>query len=121
MFVEVSSITPPAAAPGNGLFWVASLPGASCRLYRRPVAGDAVLRQSQLFHTDLTGTYAGWAYLAWGASWPVIPAGVTYTFYATCTAAAPDSRPATSPDVTALWPPKATPPPATPTPSAPAS
>ena len=117
MFVEVSSITPPTTVPGNGLFWVASLPGASCRLYRRAVTGDNILRFTTQFTVDLTGSQAGWAYLAWGSTWPVIPAGVTYTFYATCTAAAPDSRTATSPDVTAAWPPKVTAPPATPTPT----
>lgn len=111
MFALVYSVTPPAAAPGNGLIWVASLPGASCRLYRRPVAGDPVLHYTTTFTIPSSGTYTGWSELLWGAEWPVIAGGVTYTFYATCRAAAPDSRTATSPDVTAPWPPKATAPP----------
>ena len=105
MFTLVYSVAPPAVAPGNGLFYVASLPGASCRLHRLPVAGDNVSRSSNAFPTDSSG----WAYISWGASWPATSTAVTATFYGYCTAAAPDSRTAKSDNVSVQWPPKASP------------
>ena len=99
MFALIYEATPPTVSPGNGTFYVGSLPGASCRLYRLPVTGDSTLRRSGAFTIDSTGWYLG----AWGSSWPV--SNVTVSVYATCTAAAS----ATSPTVLVLWPAHATP------------
>jgi hypothetical protein len=98
MFALVYSATPPSASPGNGEFVVASLPAATCQLYRLPAAGDPRTRRSAAFTTD----GSGWAYVLWGASWPV--SNVTVTVYARCTAAAPDGRAAQSANVSVLWP-----------------
>jgi len=104
MFALVySPITPPLVSPGNGTFYVASLPGASCRLWRLPVTGDNNTKRSAAFTTDTSG----WAYVLWGSSWPI--SNVTVTVYATCTAAQPDKRTAQSANVNALWPPNASP------------
>jgi hypothetical protein len=99
MFALIYEATPPTVSPGNGTFYVGSLPGASCRLYRLPVTGDSTLRRSGAFTIDSTG----WYLAAWGSSWPV--SNVTVSVYATCTAAAS----ATSPTVLVLWPAHATP------------
>ena len=103
MFALLYSVTPPAVSPGNGVFYVGSLPGASCRLWRLPVAGDNATRRSSPFTTDASG----WYYAAWGSSWPI--SNVTVTVYATCTAASPDGRTAQSANMTALWPGHASP------------
>jgi hypothetical protein len=111
MFTLVYSVAPPAVAPGNGHFYVASLPGATCRLHRLPVTGDNVSRTSNPFTTDKS---SGWADILWGALWPATPTSVTAKFYGFCTAAAPDTRTAQSDYVSVQWPPRASP---TPTPS----
>jgi hypothetical protein len=110
MFTLVYSVAPPAVAPGNGLFYVASLPGATCRLHRLPVTGDNVSRTSNSFTTDSSG----WAYILWGALWPTTPTAVTARFYGYCTAHSPDTRTAQSDYVSVQWPPRASP---TPSPS----
>jgi hypothetical protein len=52
----------------------------------------------------------GWSYFSWHSDWPEAVNNVTVTFYATCTAAAPDLRAATSADFSVQWPPLAPPP-----------
>ncbi len=103
MFTLVYSVSPPAVSPGDGTFYVASLPHASCNMYRLAASGDNHLRKSKLFSTD----DSGWAYVMWGASWNI--SNVTVTIYAKCTAATPDTRTAQAANVTAHWPPKASP------------
>jgi hypothetical protein len=114
MFAQIDWVVPPAVSGQNGLFMVESLPGASCQVWRNPVAGDNKTWRSwaEPMNAD------GWYYYAWGAHWTA--AKVTVTVYVTCTAAAPDTRNATSANVNVFWPPLATPAPsvATPAPSA---
>jgi hypothetical protein len=116
MFAEVDQPTPPTWAGNDGTFWVASLPGASCRLFM--TVGGSVRAQSKLFTITIGGDLDGWFFASWGANWPSDVATETVSVYATCTPPAPDPRPAaTSVPVPVVWPPYApTPPPATPTP-----
>ena len=114
MFAEVDQPTPPTWAGNDGSFWVASLPGASCRLFM--TVGGSVRAQSRLFTITIGGDLDGWFFASWGANWPSDVANETVSVYATCTPPAPDPRPAaTSVPVPVVWPPLAPPTP-TPTP-----
>jgi len=105
MFAQIDYVVPPASAGQNGLFMVESLPGASCQLWRKPVAVDNSIKRSQPFQINTDG----WYYAAWGkTAWTI--GNVTVTVYVVCTPALPDTRPAAqSADVNVFWPPAATP------------
>jgi hypothetical protein len=106
LFALLYSVTPPAVSPGNGVFYVYSLPGASCNLYAYLPPSTKLWKKSQSFTTALSGALdAGWAYVAWGASWgskwPT--SATTISFTATCSLP-PNPLTATSDPVSAIWP-----------------
>ena len=87
---------PPQVSPGNALFEVDSLPGSTCRLWRRAVAGDDAIRRSTAFTLDGNGVFQAY----WGASWPI--SDVVVAVYATCTS--PAGADTQSADVQVYWP-----------------
>jgi hypothetical protein len=99
MFADLNDpIIVPAAAGFNGRFDVWSLTGAICVLHRGPVPGDTVQKNSNPFTVTRADGYFG---AGWGASWGTI-GGQTITAWVTCTLAG--YPPATSGNVTAVWP-----------------
>jgi hypothetical protein len=112
MFALLYSATPPAAAQGNGTFWISTFSGAVCNLYRRPIPADNVLRKS----ADIPIARAdGWFQALWGVGWPPASSNVTVTVYVVCKSL--DNITAQSADVSVFWPPLATPAPPTATPT----
>lgn len=114
------SATPPAVSPGDGTFYVYSLPGASCNLYayltpNMPPSMNYWKKSATFTTHPAAASDAGWAYIAWGHTWgPTWPANeTTITFSARCTMP-PSPASVWSDPVSVIWPAHSSP---TPTPT----
>jgi hypothetical protein len=92
----IGKATAPTASPGNGMFEVDSIPGSTCRLWRRAVGGDNTVRRSTEFTLNGDGVFQAY----WGGSWPIND--VTVAVYTTCTS--PAGVASQSADVFVFWP-----------------